>query len=96
MENTLPPNAMISAAREQVSCDVRDEVAILSLKDGIYYGLNPVGARVWSLIQKPRALRDIEEAILAEFDVEPSRWADDLRRLLRDLADHGLVEITNG
>jgi len=35
------------------TCDLAGEAAILGLKNGIYYGLDPVGARIWNLIQTP-------------------------------------------
>ena len=35
------------------------EAVILSLHDGIYYGLNSVGLRIWELIQQPRSLGSI-------------------------------------
>jgi hypothetical protein len=44
----------IVASRDQVSCDLSGEAALLSLKTGVYYGLNPVGARILSLIQTTR------------------------------------------
>ena len=44
MELSLDSKVMV--AQDAVSCDLMDEVALLNVKDGIYYGLNPVGARV--------------------------------------------------
>ena len=54
-----------------------DEAAILNLKTGIYYGLDPVGARIWNLIQTPRQLKEILETLLNEYDVKklmPTRF----------------------
>ena len=33
-----------------------DEVVLLNLRDGVYYGLDGVGARVWTLVQEPRTV----------------------------------------
>jgi len=53
-----------------VSCDLVEEAALLNLKDGVYYGLNPVGARIWNLLQKPITAGEILEVIIEEYDVE--------------------------
>jgi hypothetical protein len=75
------------------------EAVILNLKSGIYYGLNPVGARVWSLIQEPKSVGNVLDTLLAEYDVEPDRCESDLMALLQDLAARELIKIepeTNG
>lgn len=84
---------VVAAAADQVSCDIGSQMAILSLKNGIYYGLDAVGCRVWELVQTPRCFGDLEATLLAEYDVEPERLSRDLRRLCTTLAGAGLIEI---
>ena len=83
----------VVASQEQVSCDLGGEAAILNLKNGIYYGLDPVGARVWNLIQQPRTLAELREILVAEYDVDAARVESDIRHLLTQLLDNELVEI---
>ena len=78
---------------DQVSCDLGGQAAILHLKTAIYYGLDPVGARVWDLLRTPKTLAEIRDALLAEYDVEPDRCERDLRELLDKLAAGRLIEI---
>ena len=85
----------VVAAKDQVSSDLGGEVAILDLKAGVYYGLDAVGARIWSLIQEPTTVNEIRDILLEEYDVEPERCERDLLVLLRRLADEGLVEVRN-
>lgn len=85
--------SIVVAAKEQVSCDLAGEAVILNLKNGVYCGLDPVGARTWNLIQEPRAVHDIRDILLQEYDVEPERCEQDLLALLQQLADEGLVEV---
>jgi coenzyme PQQ synthesis protein D (PqqD) len=81
------------AARSQVSCDLDGEAAILHLESGVYYGLNPVGAWIWNLIQRPMTVDEIRRAILKRYDVEPDLCERDLHTLLQDLAAADLIEI---
>ncbi len=89
----LSPNTTIEVAKDVVSCDLVDEAAILNLKTGIYYGLDPIGARIWNLIQKPRQLNEILETLLNEYEVEKNRCQEDLIELLEQLAEKELVTI---
>ena len=86
-------DSLVALSKDQVSCDLAGEAAILNIRAGMYYGLDEVGARMWNLIQKPRLAREIKETLLNEYDVEPQRCERDLLALLNDLAGKGLIEI---
>jgi hypothetical protein len=85
----------VVVSKDQVSCDLSGESAILNLKAGVYYGLDEVGTRVWNLIQEPRRVSDLWDAILEEYEVEPHRCETDIMALLQDLLENGLIEVRN-
>jgi hypothetical protein len=95
MKSTVSRSSTVVAAKDQVSSDLGGEVAILDLKAGMYYGLDEVGARIWELIQEPRAVREVHNMLLSQYDVERERCERDLLSLLQQLADEGLVEVRN-
>jgi hypothetical protein len=86
--------SVVVAAADQVSCDLGGEAAILNLKSGIYYGLDPVGTRIWSLIQTPKAVGDVRDAILQKYDVAPDLCERDVIALVEKLVSNGLAEVT--
>ncbi len=90
--NKLSLSSTISVTKEAVHCDVEEEVVILSMKDGVYYGLNPVGAFIWNQIQKPKKVEEIRDSILEEFDVEKKECEADLMQLLGELLEKNLIE----
>ena len=89
----MKKNSSVAVAEDVVSCDLDGEAAILNLKDGVYYGLNPVGARIWRLVQEPVTLDRILEVILEEYDVEAEQCLQDTTELLEELQNKGLVTI---
>lgn len=89
----ISPASIVSLSAEQVSADLGGEAAILDLKHGIYYGLDAVGAVVWSLLEIPRTAGEVRDEILERFDVDPDRCWRDLSALLSELASRGLIEI---
>ena len=93
MIHKLSDLSVISVTKEAVHCDVEDEVVILGLKDGVYYGLSPVGAFIWNLIQEPKTVAEIREAVLDEYDVEKEVCEKDIMELIAELSDKGLVDI---
>jgi len=91
----ITKNSVVKVSKDQVSCDMGGEAAILSVTSGIYYGLNAIGSRVWSLIQEPTNVNDVLEILLKEYDVDPALCEHDLFELLQQFAVKGLLEIKN-
>ena len=92
---TISERSTIVVTKDQVSCDLSGEAAILNLKSGVYFGLNTVGASIWKLVQEPKTVKEIRDAILEEFDVEPDLCEHDVLELLQELSTHGLIEIVD-
>ena len=69
-----------------------DEAVILNFENGIYYGLNPVSARIVELIAEPRTVSAILAILLDEYDVDADRCRQDLVNLLAKLKEHDLIE----
>jgi len=90
----LSEGTIIVASQEQVSCNLGAEAAILNLKNGVYYGLDPVGARVWNLLQQPRTFAELRDILITEYDVDAARLESDMLDLLSRLAGNQLVEIS--
>lgn len=91
---SIQEESVVVVAKDQLSCDVGGEAAILSLDNGVYYGLDLVGARVWSLVQEPQTFGALRDTLLKEYNVEADNLETDLRELLEQLAQYGLIEVT--
>jgi hypothetical protein len=89
----ITAGSRIVAARDQVSCNLAGESVILNLKNGVYYGLNPVGARIWSLIQERKWVSEVRDQILEEYEVEREVCEEELLALLKDLQENGLLDV---
>jgi coenzyme PQQ synthesis protein D (PqqD) len=93
MEQGLSCESIVVATSQQVSCELGAEAAILNMKNSVYYGLNPAGASIWKLLQKPRSIGEIRDIIAGEYDVGAERLEKDLLGLVKELVDEGLVEM---
>jgi hypothetical protein len=78
MHNTIHLDSVIAISQDQVSYELGGEAAILDVKSGSYHGLDSLGARIWDLIQKPKAVREVLEVLLEDYEVETDRCENDL------------------
>jgi hypothetical protein len=88
----LSLDTVVCASSNQVSSRVGDEVVILDLDSSLYYSLDPVGARIFELLQQPARLDAVLEAMVSEFDVDRQTARTDLLTLVDALVAQKLVE----
>lgn len=74
-----------------VSTMTGDELVLLSFTTETYYGLNPVGARVWDLLGQGASVDTLCTVLGAEYDVTGDVLRTDVRQVLSDLAAHALI-----
>lgn len=93
MDAALSVHSVVVATSEQVSCPLGQESAILNLKNSMYYGMNPVGTRIWTLLKEPRSVQQLRDALLNEYDVDAALCERDLLDLLGKMKSEGLIEV---
>ena len=93
MDAPLSLQTTVMVSSQQVSCPLGDESAILNMKNSVYYGMNPVGTRVWNLLKQPKMIAEIRDAIIEEYEVEEARCERELFALLEEMRSEGLIEV---
>ncbi|UTB33126.1 MAG: PqqD family peptide modification chaperone [Methanobacterium sp. ERen5] len=76
-----------------VSCDLDGETAILNIESGIYFGLDPIGTKIWNSLKKPSKISNLVEMIMSDYDVDKKRCENDLIELINNLKESGLVKV---
>ena len=92
---TDPLTQTFTPATEAADSSVGDETVILHLGNNTYYGLDPLGTRIWALLKdghQPLAIRD---QLLSEYDVSSEVLEPDMRKFLSDLLANEILVATN-
>ena len=92
----LRPTDRVRRATSQTSCELGAERVLLNVESGRYYGLDPVGSRIWDLLVEERSVAQLQAILLEEYDVDPPTCGRELRELLVRLRGAGLVHIEVG
>ncbi len=87
----LTRDTRIVAAPDQVSAELEGETVMLSMSEGVYYGLDRVGTFIWRRLASPVALGTLHDAVVAEYEVGADRAWEDLVALTRDLLANALI-----
>jgi hypothetical protein len=93
LNDNVSLESSVAIGEDVVSRDLEGEAVILNLESGIYFGLDKVGTRIWSLLQEDGSLRRAFEAVQQEYDVAPEKLEGDLLRLVEELCAKGLLRV---
>lgn len=78
-----------------VWCDLTDEVIVLQISTGIYFGLSGVGSAVWHFIQVPRSLETILDHLVDRYTVERNVCERQTFAFLEEMAKHDLITLSS-
>lgn len=85
--------SIIKTNKDVISSDMNGDIALLKIDDRSYYHMNKVGARIWNVIQEPKAIKDLIEIVENEYDIEKEQCKDDIINLLQELLNNELIII---
>jgi hypothetical protein len=85
---SIPENVLF----QQIG-DRESEIVLLDVQSGGYFGLNEVGAGIWSLMREGETIGSIFASLLQEYEVDEERLRGDLVQFLTELHSRGLIEI---
>ena len=84
----------LATSDDAICRQVGGETVLLDIASGTYFGLDPVGARVWQLIDDGECtLSDACDRIGAEYDVPRDVLEQDVLALAEKLVEHGLAVV---
>ena len=72
---------------------VGSEVVLMTLESGQCFGLGETGSEVWRLLAHPTRLGPVVTALSNQYDAPSSVIEHDVRELLEELLDRGLIEL---
>ena len=72
--------------------DIAGEMVLLNLSSGLYYGLDPVGSRIWETFSEgPCAVSKVCDVVEAQFDASRDVIERDVLALVEDLLENELI-----
>ena len=90
---TVALTSQVSRNEAIVFTDLDDTIVMMDVDEGQYYELDPVGARIWGLLETARSASDLCDALVAEFDVAPDTCRHDTLEFLQAAGAMRIVHV---
>jgi hypothetical protein len=85
--------AKLIVPSQVMSRQVGDETVILDLSRGMYFSLDPVGAKIWQLLTEGHGPDAIVSDLLGQYEVAEDQLREDVNRLVDELVSRGLLQV---
>lgn len=89
----LSDSAWVEQSENVLAEELDDEVVILDLVEGYYFGLTGPGRDMWRICESGASFGDIKRKISDRYEVSEPQVAKDLLNLLSKLGEKNLVRI---
>jgi hypothetical protein len=76
---------------EAFDAPLDEVVMLLNVHTGTYHQLNTVAGRIWDLLEQPRSLADLVNALMADYEVEEEECRAALANFLDQLGERHLL-----
>ncbi len=78
-----------------ISTELDGETVLMHVSNGMYFGLNAVGSVIWETMKEPVTVDRLCDAVADEFEVARDVCENDVRELLAQLEENGLVRVVD-
>jgi RNA polymerase-interacting CarD/CdnL/TRCF family regulator len=69
-----------------------DNLVMMHIGKGKYFGLNPVGKRIWEILEQPKRFEEITDILQAEFEVTPEQCKTDVQEFLDKMEKTDIIK----
>ncbi|MGH2457754.1 MAG: PqqD family protein [Chloroflexota bacterium] len=87
----LAPRRKLTINETVVCAELDDEMVLLNVETGIYFGLDAVGTQIWTLLTEGATEDEIVARLLDEYEVPAPELRGDVSSFLDDLQAKGLA-----
>lgn len=86
-------NTIIVRKNDLPTADIDGEIGMMHIEKGQYYSLDAVGTRIWDLLEKPQAIKDVIPTLQEEYEVDDETCQAHVLELIGELYRADLVSI---
>lgn len=89
-------SASVRIAPDVLFQELAGETVLLNLANEHYFGLDPVGTRIWAVLSATCSPSAAVAAVLEAYDATEEQVRSDVARLIDELAGAGLLSVVHG
>ena len=79
--------------KDVIFSDLQDEMIIMDMNSGRYFGLNETGAKIWSLLDKHDDLKKVVKNLCDEYEISKEKCEKEIIQFIKGLQQKELIHV---
>ena len=92
----LDLHSVIQSDPEIIAAEAGEDVVMVSIENGQYYGVSQVAKEIWQAIRQPTTVSDLITDLVANYNVDRTLCEKDTLAFLEQLLAERLLQVRNG
>lgn len=89
----IQPSSLLTRSTSVIDSEIDNEVVMMSLQAGQYFGLDQIGARIWQLLSAERTIAELCEQLASEYDVTREQCENDVLAFVNELLANDILTV---
>ena len=94
-ENQITEQTVICRSEALLSNNLGDDVVMMDIEQGAYYGLEGVAARIWEFTETPVSVGLLCDRLTTEYEISPAQCRQEVTAFLGDLVNRNIFQIVS-
>lgn len=78
-------------SKQVVQSKIDDEVVMMDIESGFYFGLNSVASIIWELLKDGKTVDELADFLITEYDVNRKQCLEETDILIKKMLDLKVV-----
>ena len=92
----LDLHSVIQSDPEIIAAEAGEDVVMVSIENGQYYGVSQVAKEIWQAIEQPTRVSNLISDLVANYNVDRTLCEKDTLAFLEQLLAERLLQVRNG
>ncbi len=90
---TLTTDSFVVRSDDFITSTVDDELVMMSLEKGIYYGLDAIGSLIWEHIAEPISISALCQKLTDQYEVDSAQCQEDVLAFLNEMLNENMIHV---
>jgi Coenzyme PQQ synthesis protein D (PqqD) len=92
----LTLHSIVQRDPEIIGAEAGQDLVMVSVSSGHYYGLSDVAREIWDAIERPKRISELVDDLSASYEIDSSSCEEQTLYFLNALLDEGLLQVKDG
>ena len=92
----LTVTSIIQRDPEVIAAEADQDLIMVSIASGYYYGISNVAREIWDAIERPKRISDLIQDLTTTYNIDQTSCEDQTLSFLETLLKEGLVRVKDG